>query len=340
MKKLIVLTIGLSTVVLCQSVALAAESNEMDANTLTAQQTRFVEETLIEGSITGIGIELDGRKGILLVKRILSGGGAAKAGLKAGEVITFINGRSTEGMALNQAVDLIKGPAGTKVNLTVRDTEGKSRVVAVERGTVLVSGVECREVNEGIWLIRISAVNKKTPAVFRDEIDKLEKRNAKGMILDVRDDRGGYYQAVVEIANMFVSDGRTMWLYKPKDGDMERVRAEGNQVVTRPVAVLVSKDTEVCELIAAAMKSNQRAKLIGQKTSGLAAKRNLVKKEDGSSEKVVIGTFFYSPEVAITGRGVEPDIRIDANLSEQEIIAKAVDTLKLEAMDKRQEKQE
>jgi len=334
MKKLVMMSIVFGVVALWQQFTCAAEGNEVDVNTLTAKQTRFVEETLIEGSFSGIGIEMAIHKDGLLVKRVLSGGGAEKAGLKADEVITFIEGRPAAGMSLEQAVGLIKGPAGTKVNLAVMGVDGKSREVLVERMIVLWSGFECREVKDGIWLIRISAVNKRSAASFRAEVEKLEKGAAKGLILDIRGDKGGHYPEIVEITNMFVPKGRILWFYKPKNGDMEKVRADGNQVVTIPVAVLVDKDTKGCELIAAALKRNQRAKLIGEKTSGFAAKRDLVKKNDGSSEVVVLGTFFYSPVVPITGKGIRPDIELDGSLSEQEIIAKAIETLRLGTTDK------
>jgi carboxyl-terminal processing protease len=332
--KLVMLSVVFGVVALWQQFTCAAEGNEVDVNTLTARQTSHLEETLIDGSFSGIGINIANHKDGLLVTRVLSGGGAEKAGLKAGEMITSIEKRSTSGMSLEQAVSLLTGPVGTKVNLTVRDTNGKSRDISVERGTVIWLGFECREVKDGVWLVRISAVNKRSVASFRAEVEKLEKGAAKGLILDIRGDKGGHYPAIVEITNMFVPKGRIMWLYKPKNGDMEEVRADGNQVVTIPVAVIVGKDTTGCELIAAALKRNRRAKLIGEKTSGLAAKRDLVKKNDGSNEKVVLGTFFYSPLVPITGKGIRPDIEFDGSLSEQEIIAKAIETLKLGTNDK------
>ena len=335
-KKMVTFSVVFAVIALGQQVAFSAEANEPVNRTFTADQARSLQENIVEGSFSGIGIEMGIHKDGLLIKHVLNGGGAEKAGLKAGEVITSIGSRQTAGMSPEEAANLIKGPAGTKVNFTIKDTEGKNREVSVERGTFLYSGIECKEVNDGIWLIRISAVNKKTPAAFRTEIEKLEKRNAGGLILDTRFDKGGYYDAVVEIASMFVPKGRIMWFYKPNNGAMEEVRADANQAVMMPTAVLVGKNTEVCELIAASLKNNHRAKLIGEKTSGLSAKRYIVKNDDATSKTAVLGTFFSSPEASITGQGVEPDIKLDENLNDEEIIKKAVETLKQETADKKQ----
>jgi len=293
---------------------------------LDAEHTQYLKKT-IEGSFSGIGAHISPAPDGIVIKGIIPGGGAEKAGLKIGEIIVAIDGDSAKGLSIPRAVRKLTGPVGSKVTLEIKDQTGFIRQVEIVRSLVVVSGVESRDIGRGIWLIKLAVVNKNTPNDLRNKLNALKEQNASGIVLDLRGSVGGHYQSVVEISSMFLPKGRTMWFYKPIDGEMDKVTSKIEQVTELPMVVLIDGKADSGELIAAAMKCTHRARLIGQKTSGLAAKRYIQDKPDGSSEKIVIGAFYSTNNDRITDVGIEPDIVIDPNSAEERIIEKAVETL-------------
>ncbi len=302
-------------------------------DTVTGSRTRLTPdetkqaELNIEGVFSGIGVEINSIPDGIIIKRVIAGGSAEKAGIKQGYIINAINGKSTKGMSTPDAVVLLRGPAGSEVLLQTTDTAGNRQQIAVQRTRIVVPGVESRSLDNGLWLVKLTDLNKQTPQSFKTEIQAILQKNPKGLILDIRGNASGYYSVVVETAAMFLPKGRIMWFIKPTSGETQAVRTNNIQVVTLPMVVLVDANTRGLELVAAAMKRNNRAKILGQKTSGLSAQRTLDKQEDGSSEKFIVGTFYYTQQIPITGKGIEPDIAIDPALGEQIVISKATEAL-------------
>jgi carboxyl-terminal processing protease len=284
-------------------------------------------------NLSGTGVEFKKQEDGLLITKVLEGGGAEKAGIKSGEVITAIEGRSLTEMPLDEAVSSLTGKVGTKVNLSVRDDSGKIRDVSVERLIVKWLCIERKSLENGVLLIKMNIINAKTSTELKTAAEELTAKDTKGMILDLRGSLLGYYQAQIDIASMFLKDGQPMWLYKPQSSKMEQIKAKGQQLIKIPVVVLIDSNTSG-ELIAAALKKNERAKLIGEKTSGLSSQFKFVTNKDGSNEKVVEGVFYYTPQEVITGKGVESDIKVE-NQQEEEIINKALERLKQEIADRK-----
>ncbi|MFA5423941.1 MAG: S41 family peptidase [Phycisphaerae bacterium] len=310
-------------ILLCPALIFAEDSNNV---TFTAEQTSHFKSEM-EGSFSGIGVNIELVPDGIAIKGIIPGGGAEKAGLKAGEIITAIDDQSSAGLTIQQVVARLIGPVDSKVVLEIQDPAGASRQVEITRSMIVITGVESRQLENHIWLLRISIVNKLTPNEVRKQLAQMKEQNAAGIILDLRSSGGGMIKSLVEIASMFLPKGQTMWLYKPKDGDIKPVVNNNEQLTDLPMVVLIDAKADSGELIAAALKRSHRAKILGQKTSGFIATRNIIEKPDGTSEAVVTGDFYMTDTERITEVGIEPDIALDPNSPEEQIIQKCVESL-------------
>ncbi len=309
--------------------ALALSQNDIsETQKLSAEQTRKLEED-IQGSFSGIGVHIDTRPDGIFVKRVIAGGPADNAGLNAGDIITVIDGQYTRGMSLEQAVRLIKGPEGTSVKLKIRSKSGASREANVVRGTVVVSGVESQILESNIGLLVITVFTKQTPAEVRNAINNFQEQSVRGLIVDLRDNRGGFYSAVREVAGMFVGRGRVMWQIQKIGRDQPiAVRAKQSKIVRWPVVVLVGPKTKFGgELLASAIKNNAGAKLLGQTTAGEGTSRSLKKKANGASETTITAYLFTADGQPINNRGIRPDRWISPGTSPEGTLKRAVSEL-------------
>ncbi len=309
--------------------ALALSQNNISkTQKLSVEQTRNLEQN-IEGSFSGIGVHIDAQLDGISVKRVIADGPADNAGLNAGDIITAIDGQPTRGMSLEQAVSLIKGPEGTGVKLKVRSADGVSRDVNVVRGTVVVTGCESRIIEPNIGLLTITAFTKQTSAEVRKTINHFQEQNVRALILDLRNNRGGFYPSVCEVAGMFVGQDKPLWqIQKIGQNQPIVVRAKQSKIVQWPVVVLIgSKTTCGGELLACALRTSGGAKLLGQDTFGHGSSSKLEKQADGSSKKVVGAYFFTAEGQAVDGQGIKPDRWIDSGTSPQEVLRQAVSEL-------------
>jgi carboxyl-terminal processing protease len=245
----------------------------------------------------------------IYIKNVIPGGPADSAGLKDGEVITTINGESTVGISLERAVSLIKGPEGTSVNLKVLLSNGTNRDVSVVRRTVIASGVDSRVLEPNIGLLVISGFNQETTVKVRDALMYFQQQKIKGIVLDLRDNKGGLLPAVKEITGMFTGPNQIMW-YVQYTGQANRVAEKSTvqKMAQWPVVVLINPKTRCGgELLASAIRSGAGSELLGQKTFGEGSIYKLEKQADGTSQKIPTGYFFTADGQVIDGQGIKPD---------------------------------
>jgi len=292
---------------------------------LSPEQTRQLEEN-IKGSFSGIGVEIDTCPNGIYIKKALPESPADNAGLKNGEVITAINGASAVGMSVEKAVSLLKGPKGTSVNLKVLLRDGTLRDISVVRGIVSVSGVDSRILEPNIGLLAISVFNKETSAKVCDTLIYFQQQKINGLVLDLRNNKGGFFPAVKEITSMFTGPDQIMWQIQ-YTGQTGRTPEKGTvqKMAPWPVVVLVNSETRCGgELLASAVKSKAGGKLLGRKTFGEGVIYNLEKQADGSSKKVPTGYFYTADGQVIDGQGINPYRELDPNLSSEEVLKQAV----------------
>ena len=295
---------------------------------LSVEQTRKFKQD-IQSSFSGIGVHIDTHPDGILVKRVVADGPADNAGLNAGDVITAIDGQSTRGMSLEQAIKLIKGPEETSVKLEIRSESGAGREANVVRGTVVISGVESRIIEPDIGLLAITDFTKQTPAEVRKAIKNFQKQDVRGLIVDLRENNGGFYSAVLEVAGMFVGQDRVMWqIQNVGQNQPNLVKGTHPKMVRLPVVALISSKTKSGgELMACALRTSGGAKLLGQTTAGKGFSRSWEKKANGTSEKTIAAYLFTADGQPINKRGIRPDRWISPGTSPEEVLKRALSEL-------------
>lgn len=303
--------------------------SHVDVVAYESPEQRKRREESRSGRFLGFGIQAEAAQRRIRITKVFPDTGAADAGLKAGEIITHIDGKTTFKMSIEDFLKLAKGREGTAATLKVRSAKGGTRTVEVTRRTFIVTGVESRTLPGDIGVIRFDGFNQQTVGGLRRALDEFSGKGAAGIVLDLRGNAGGLYPEVVKSADLFIPAGQRLWLVRQGRGKLGPVKATTAALCDLPVVVLIGEKTRSGgELLASALKQNQRATLVGQRTSGLAAMKERVLRPDGSSEIVKRGEFLAAPGVSITGRGVDPDVAMPPDATPDQVLDRAVNLLR------------
>ncbi len=297
---------------------------------LSAEQYENVKKHISwikEGSICGIGVNISKVEGGIIIEKVI-GEPAKKAGLKAGDIIIAVEGKSTVGMTMQEAVEMITGTEGSVVKLTVRNPQGRMRNVKVTRAKIKVSSVDSRILDSNIGFIQIGFFSKNTAEDVQKALDKFSGKGVTGIIIDLRGNRGGLLSEVVELAEIFIPPQKTLWYFRKPGKGYEQVKTKTPQLTELPVVLLIDERTvSAAEMLALSFKRTRRGTLIGRKTFGKASAAKFVKQADGTSKRVETAKFFIKPGQPITGRGILPNIKMPANATNDDFIEKAVQVL-------------
>jgi carboxyl-terminal processing protease len=291
---------------------------------LEAKQDKLFRSDL-EGSFSGIGAELLVKSGVLMIDAVLDDSPAQRSGLKANDALIEIDGVKTSGLSFVDAIDHIRGEKGTTVTLTVgREGSDEALKVAVVRDTITVKSVKTDTLgeNKDIAYIKISQFGEDTTALFAKALTDALDTSKKGLVLDLRNNPGGYLQGAVDDIGMLlpskvssdkdVLSGRVAVLERDRDGRETKTYAGTRSIAPElPVVVLVDAGSaSASEIFAGAMKDYARAKVVGVKTYGKGSVQNLLKLKNGGSIKVTIAKWFTPLGTGIDKIGIEPDVVI------------------------------
>lgn len=269
----------------------------------------------ISGEFSGVGMEVGVRNGLVTVIAPLPDTPAENAGVIAGDVIVSIDGTSTEGMRIDEAVKLIRGEKGTEVVLEVfREGETDFIEVPIIRDTINIPTVET-EVIEDVYLISIYSFNAVAESQVRESLVEYMNGDYNQLILDVRGNPGGYLQSAVGIASYFLPAGKV--IVKEQFGDSARnevFRSRGRQIqefTPEDFVVLVDNGSaSASEILAGALRDHGIATIIGTKTFGKGSVQELVNLEGGASLKVTVARWLTPNDTSISEGGLTPDIII------------------------------
>ena len=297
--------------------------------TLDDPYTRFLDprefkEMQIDtsGELSGVGIQLSLDKDTkeLIVVSPIDGSPASRADVKPKDVITQINGKSTKGMSTEDAVKLIRGPAGSKVSIKIR--RNKTQLISVDliRDRIEIHAIDSRlnDTPDGIKVgyIRLKQFNANATKDMRQAIKELEEKGAQGYVLDLRSNPGGLLMASVEIARQWLDDG-VIVSTKTREGLQDIKRASGKALTKAPVVVLVNEGSaSASEILSGALQDNNRAILVGQKTFGKGLVQSVRGLSDGSGMTVTIAKYLTPNGRDIHKFGIKPDIT--AKLSDED----------------------
>ena len=287
---------------------------------MTADQyKKFSEDT--EGEYAGIGVvvSVDDQNRIVVVAPF-DGSPGAKAGLESKDCIIKVNGQNVYGDALDDAIKLMKGAAGTTVTLTIqRDSDDGSSAtfdVNVTRDNIVMDTVSHKMLDNNIGYLRITGFDRVTLQQFQDAYNDLEAQNMKGLILDVRNNPGGLLDVVTDIADILVPKGLIVYTIDNKGN--KKVTNSDSDGINVPLLVLVNgSSASASEVLAGAIKDRGVGKLVGETTFGKGLVQNIFEIGDGSALKVTIARYYTPSGVCIQGTGIAPDypVPMDSALS-------------------------
>lgn len=267
------------------------------------------------GNFSGIGIVITLEKGLLTVISPIEGTPAYKAGMQAGDIIIKIDEKSTRGMALWEAVKLMRGPKGEKVDITlVRGGTSTPIVLSLERDTIPLDSVKSASLQPGFGYVRITNFRKNTVDDLKEALKDLGERDSsfKGLILDLRHNPGGLLNQAIKVSDIFLDQGDILITKGRLEEDREVFSATPNTISRiYPIIVLINGGSaSASEIVAGALQDNDRALILGTTSFGKASVQTVMPLKDGFGIKYTIARYYTPNGRSIQAKGIEPDITV------------------------------
>jgi len=266
-----------------------------------------------EGSFGGLGIEVSAKDGRLTVVSPIEDTPAARAGIRAGDVIVMIEGESTQDLELMEAVRRMRGPKGTQITIHVmREGFEKPKAFTLTRDVIRIHSVRSRRI-DSVGVVRVAQFQQGTHVEVREALDKLTAdAPMDGLVLDLRNDPGGLLDQAVKVADLFLTQG-TVVSTRGRDPEQEVVytaRDDGNEP-TCPMIVLVNEGTaSASEIVAGALQDHHRAVILGERTFGKGSVQTILPLSDGSGIRVTTALYYTPADRSIQAKGIVPDVRV------------------------------
>ena len=268
----------------------------------------FMIET--EGSFGGVGIVIGVKDKVLTVVAPIEGTPGEKSGIKGGDQILKIDGQETKELALDEAVNKIRGKEGTQVTLTVKSVSGEVKDVVLTRSNIQIKTVSGKMLQGNIGYIRISMFNENTGNDFISKFTELEKSGMKGLVLDLRDNPGGLLEECVKVAGKLVPKGPIVSVVT-RDGTRE-VHESKLEAPQYPLVVLVNGGSaSASEIVSGAVQDTGVGQLVGTKTYGKGSVQTLVRLDTSTAIKLTIAKYLTPNDRSINGIGIEPDVKVE-----------------------------
>jgi len=277
------------------------------------ENDRFKQD--IHGEFGGIGIEIVLKDGYPVVVAPLSGYPAEQAGIKAKDIIVEIDGTNVKDITFDQAIDRIRGEENTPVNLKVtRDGNDQPITFTVSRKKISLSSVtwKLNEVSgKKIYNLKISQFGDDTEGLFEKFVDEAVKTKPDGIILDLRNNPGGYLETAVDISSYFL-DGGVVVSERGTGGNTKDYKTTKNGRLKnfKTVTIVNGGSASASEILSGALQDHKASKIIGEKTFGKGSVQELVPLSDGSAIKVTVADWLTPSGRTINGSGIEPDIKV------------------------------
>ncbi len=282
----------------------------------------------MEGKFDGIGATVSGENKTAKVVSVYPDSPAEKAGVKAGDIILAVDGRSTEGMSLTEVIVRIRGPRGSSVKLTIqREGEATPVEITIIRAEIKIITVKS-EMKDNISVIAISGFSATTDDELVPVLAALPQQKATGIVIDLRDNPGGLLQTVVDVASHFLKPGDLVVDVVDNKGEHSSSKAGRSSITTDlPAVVLVGNHSASgSEVLAGALKDYKRATIAGGKTYGKGSVNTLRQLNDGSGIYITIARWLTPKGQMIEGKGIEPDVALE--LKGNDAVNWAIDYLK------------
>lgn len=268
----------------------------------------------LSGSFFGIGAELGKKDGFIVILAPLPDSPAEKIGLRSKDKILAVDGKPIIGLSVEETVLMIRGERGTDVTLTIlRDSFDKPKDFIITRDKIVIPSVSKKMIGDRIGYLKIYNFSGENMLInFYLSAYAIALNNPKAIILDMRDNPGGYFEYAIDIAGWFIPKGEVIVLEKDADGNIQTYRSEGSGAFSEiPVIVLVnSGSASASEIVAGALRDQNKSKLVGEKTFGKGSVQELMKISNGSMLKLTISEWLTPKRISISENGLIPDVEI------------------------------
>jgi len=280
---------------------------------LTVEQTQEL-STELSGEFSGVGMEITKRDGYLVIVSPLPNTPAERAGLKPNDIILTIDDTEAMNLSATEASQLIRGEAGTSVKLTVyRSTWNEAKTIELIRENIFIPSVSWEKLENNLAYLKIYNFNLPVTMDFYKVALEISSAKPKGLIIDLRNNPGGYLDSVVDISGWFLSRGDIILKEDFGNGEVKVFRVSLGQSLLKniPTVILVNEGTaSAAEILAGALRDNRGIQLIGTKTFGKGSVQELIYLKDGSSIKLTISRWLTPNGTIIQDNGLEPDIMV------------------------------
>ena len=272
-------------------------------------------QTDTSGEFGGLGIEVTMESGVVKVISPIDDTPASKAGIKAGDYIVKINDTQVQGKSLSEAVDLMRGPVGSSIELTVRRSgEKKALIFEITREIIEIKSVKADLLEKNIGYLRLTSFNENSANQIEKEIKNLEKNNnLNAYILDLRNNPGGLLSQAIKISDFFLDNGEIVSTKSRKEIENRKWFAKkGDLTNGKTLIVLINYGSaSASEIVAGALKDHKRAVLIGENSYGKGSVQSIIPLKNRGAIRLTVAKYYLPSGKSISEVGVAPDIEVD-----------------------------
>ncbi|EKE25004.1 MAG: carboxyl-terminal protease [uncultured bacterium] len=270
----------------------------------------------ISGSFEGIGAELGIKNGILTIVAPLQDSPSEKAGLRSGDKIIKIDGKDAADMRIEEAVDHIRGAKGSKVVLTIfHEGEQDTKEVTVIRDTISVKSVKVENKENGIVLIEVSRFGDDTAKLFDEAITRAYNQKAKGIVIDLRNNPGGYLDASIAMASKMLPKDKIVVIEENGNKSQDKMLSRGGDVASGIETVILINEgsASASEILAGALKDNRpdNVTLVGKKSFGKGSVQEFIDMPQGTAVKITVARWLTPNGTQINEQGIKPDKEVE-----------------------------
>jgi len=271
-------------------------------------------QTETSGEFGGLGIEVGMEAGVVKVISPIDNTPASKAGLKAGDYIVKINDTQVQGKSLTQAVELMRGPVGSSIEITVRRRgEKKALIFNITREIIEVQSVKFELLENNIGYIRLTSFNENSSSQVKEKIKKLNNnKKLKGYILDLRNNPGGLLSQAIKISDFFLDNGEIVSTKSRQPSENRKWFAKkGDLTNGKTVLVLINYGSaSAAEIVAGALKDHKRAIIVGENSYGKGSVQSIIPLKNRGAIRLTIAKYYLPSGKSISEVGVTPDIEV------------------------------
>ena len=277
-------------------------------------------QTETSGEFGGLGIEVSMEAGVVKVISPIDDTPASEAGIKAGDYIVKIDDIQVQGKTLSEAVDLMRGPVGSAIELTIRRRgEKKAITFNITREIIQIQSVKADLLEKNIGYIRLTSFNENSGKQIEREIKKLEKNeNINSYILDLRNNPGGLLSQAIEISDFFLDNGEIVSTKSRKTSENRKWFAKKGDITNgKTLIVLINYGSaSASEIVAGALKDHKRAILLGENSFGKGSVQSIIPLKNRGAIRLTVAKYYLPSGKSISEVGVSPDIEIDEDSDE------------------------